>query len=174
MAGFINHIWYKLLTEEGVPISGASIWLYEYDNPTTQLRIFDENNDTLSQPLISNTQGVFDFYVRDNINSKSTGYQWDQQFIISWSKDDKSGIIRGDHLFGEYESVNASGNLARLNKAMSNYYGWMFNTHVDAKFGLVVGCGSSSSSSSESSITGIVTSFRNKASANRPLNRPIC
>jgi hypothetical protein len=153
MAGFRNHIWYKLLDEEGIPVSGGSIWLYNYKRPTEPLRIFDVNGDTATYPLTTDVNGAFDFYVRDYIYSASTGYTWNQQFIISWSKDDKSGLIRGDHLWGEFESITVTGGLARLNKAMSNNLGWMFNNHVDGKFGLIVGCGSSSSSSSSSSLS---------------------
>ena len=151
MAGFYNHIWYKLLSEEGVPLSGASIWLYDYSNPTVQLLTYNASGGALTQPLITDNNGVFDFYVRDHILDINFGYEWDTQFIISWSKDDKSGVIRGDHLFGEYESVSLSGNTARRNKAISNYLGYKWNQHVDFLFGDVPGCGSSSSSSSSTS-----------------------
>jgi hypothetical protein len=149
--GFYNHIWYKLLDEEGIPIPSASVWIYDHYNPTTQLIIFDKNLDQITQPLLTTSAGVLDFYVKDHIKSITEGYIWDTQYIVSWSKDDKSGIIRGDYLFGEFESVNVSGNLARLNRAMSNYQGWTIDNHVDFNFGVTHGCGSSSSSSTSSS-----------------------
>ena len=149
--GFFNHIWYKLLDEEGIPVPTASVWIYDYKNPTTELTLFDENGDMLTQPISTDSEGVFEFYVKDHIRSAVDGYEWDTQFIISWSKDDKSGLIRGDHLWGEFKSVNVSGNLARLNKAISNFFGWTIDTHVDFEFGSTNRCGSSSSSSSSTS-----------------------
>lgn len=151
MRGFFNHIWYKLLNEEGIPISGASIWIYDYENPVDQLILFDENENQLTQPIFTDTEGIFDFYVKDHIKSETNGYVWDTQFIISWSKDDKNGIIRGSHLFGDFDSVNLSGSNERLNKAISNFIGWSIDTHVDFNFGRTERCGSSSSSSSSES-----------------------
>jgi hypothetical protein len=162
--GFCYHIWYKLLDEEGVPVPSASVWIYDHYNPTTQLIIFDSNLDQITQPLLTTSAGVLDFYVKDHIKSITEGYVWDTQYIVSWSKDDKSGIIRGDHLFGEFESVNVSGNLARLNRAISNYQGWIIDNHVDFNFGVTHRCGSSSSSSS-SSISSSSTSSSSESSS---------
>jgi hypothetical protein len=151
--GFLNHIWYKLRNEEGIPIPSASVWLYEYGNPTTELYLFDENGDALTQPISTDSDGVMEFYVKDHIRSSVYGYTWDTQFIISWSKDDKSGLIRGEHLFGEFESADLNGHLGRLNKAISNFVGWNIDNHVDFDMGSTVRCGSSSSSSSSESYT---------------------
>ena len=164
--GFFNHIWYKLLDEEGIPIPTASVWIYDYKNPLTQLTLFDENGDVLTQPISTDTEGILEFYVKDHIRSAVDGYEWDTQFIISWSKDDKSGLIRGDHLWGEFKSVNVSGNLSRLNKAISNFYGWTIDTHVDFEFGSTNRCGSSSSSSSSlSSSSSSSVSFSSSSSS---------
>lgn len=151
MRGFYNHIWYKLLDEEGIPVSAANVFLYEYDSPTTQLVLFDENEDQITQPIVTTSAGILEFYVKDNIKSESDGYTWDTRYIISWSKDDKAGIIQGDHLFGEYESADLSGTSTILNKAISNFVGWSVDDHVDFNFGSTVRCGSSSSSSSSTS-----------------------
>lgn len=151
MRGFLNHIWYKLLNEEGVPTPSASIWLYDYENPTTKLTIFDKNEVELTQPLTTDVNGVFEFFIKDHIKISGDGYEWDTKYIISWSKEDKSGIIRGDNLFGEFESVNISGSSLILNKTISNFLGWSYNDHADFKFGSTVRCGSSSSSSSSQS-----------------------
>lgn len=151
--GFLKHIWYKLLDEEGVPIPSASVWLYEYASPATPLNVFDSNQDEITLPLQTDANGVLSFYVKDHIRSSTKGYIWDSQYILSWSKDDKSGIIRGDHLFGEFESVSLSGNLSRLNRTISNYIGWKLNDHINFNFGTTVRCGSSSSSSSSTSST---------------------
>jgi len=156
--GFLNHIWYKILDDDGIPVPSASVWLYEYNNPLTQIYVFNKNGNLLTQPLTTNSEGILSFFVKDNIRSSTQGYTWDTQYIISWSKNDKSGIIRGDHLFGEYESVNVSGNLVRLNRAMSNFMGWKVNTHVDFDFGSTIRCGSSSSSSSSISSSSLSSS----------------
>ncbi len=152
--GFRNHIWYKLLDDTGVPIPNANIFIYDYRNPTTEIVIYDENGSELIQPITTDANGVFEFYVKDNINADDTGgtgYVWDTQFIISWSQGVRSGIIQGDHLFGEFESVNVSGNLDRRNRAISDFLGWSFRTHVDFQVGDELRCGSLSSSSSSSS-----------------------
>ena len=149
--GFLSHFWYKLLNEDGVPIPSASVFIYEYLNPLTQITLFDKNEDQLVQPISTNSNGILEFFVKDHIRSSTDGYVWDTQFIISWSKDDKSGIIRGDHLFGEFESANVSGNSIRRNRAISNFIGWSLENHVDFQFGLENRCGSSSSSSSSMS-----------------------
>ena len=148
--GFLQHICYKLLDEFGIPISNASVWIYDFANPTTQLYIFDENLNLITQPLLTTSGGVIDFYVKDHIMSSTEGYTWNTQYIISWSKNDKSGIIKGDHLFGEFESVNINKTGRRLNKAISNFQGWTINNHVNFSFGSEYRCGLSSSSSSSS------------------------
>jgi hypothetical protein len=149
--GFLNHIWYKLLDEEGIPLPSASVWIYWYRNPITELNLFDENEDAITQPLLTDSNGILEFYVKDHIKSPTQGYHWDTQFIISWMKDDKSGIIRGDHLWGNFDSANLSGSDGTLNKTISNFLGWTINTHADFQFGSTQRCGSSSSSSSSTS-----------------------
>lgn len=151
MSGFYNHIWYKLLDIDGVPIPSASIWIYEFDNPTTEIILFDNNENQISQPISSDSNGVFEFYIKDNIRSSVNGYPWNTKFIISWSKDTESGIIKGDNLFGEFEVVSLSGSAdTNLNKTLSDYIGWSIDNHVDFDFGTTHRCGSSSSSSSSS------------------------
>ena len=149
--GFLNHIWYKLLDEEGIPLPSASVWIYWYRNPVTELNLFDENEDAITQPLTTDANGVLEFYVKDFIKSPTEGYHWDTQYIISWMKDDKSGLIQGDHLWGNFDSANLSGSDGTLNKTISNFLGWTINTHADFKFGSTQRCGSSSSSSSSTS-----------------------
>ena len=171
--GYINHIWYKLLDEEGIPVSGASIYLYEYINSITQLNIYDENENSITQPIFTDSNGVFEFYIKDHIRANSEGgygYTWDTQYIISWSKDDKGGIIKGDHLFGEFESVNTSGNSKRLNRAISNYIGWTIETHANFMFGTTMRCGSSSSSSSSSSVSSSSSSSVSSSSSSSSLS----
>ena len=160
--GFLNHIWYKLLDEEGIPMPSASVWLYWYRNPVTPLNVFDENENALVQPLSTDSNGVLEFYVKDIIKS---GYRWDTQFIISWAKDDKSGIIRGDHLWGNFDTANISGSDGTLNKTISNFIGWTINNHVDFKFGTTERCGSSSSSSSSTSFSSSSTSSSSSSSS---------
>jgi len=136
--GFFNHFWYKLLDEDGVPAPSAYVYIYDLNSPTTQLTIFDENFDVESQPLITNSNGVFDFYVKDNIGTDIVGapsgsYEWNKQFIISWNDGvDKSGVISGDRLFGNFETVNTSGSTTSKNKTMSNYIGWLLEKHVNS------------------------------------------
>lgn len=167
--GFLNHIWYKLLDEEGIPVSGANVFIYELLNPTTEVVLYESDGTTvITQPLSTTGEGVFEFFVRDDIKANSVGghgYTWDTQYIISWSKDDKSGIIRYDDLFGEFASVNISGSTTRLNKAISNFYGWTFEEHTNFMFGTTPRCGSSSSSSSSVSISSTSSSSTSAVSS---------
>lgn len=133
--GFYNHIWYKLLDEDGVPVPSASVYIYEYNSPTTQLNLFDSNGDSVSQPLQSNSSGVFDFYVKDNMRNSNDGYDWHDRFIISWSLSDKSGIIDGDNLFGEFKIANINGSDTAKNKTISNYIGWILENHINENIG---------------------------------------
>jgi len=152
MRGFLNHIWYKLLDEEGIPVSGATIFLYDYE--TTELNLVDSTGNNISQPLTTNSEGIFDFYVKDHIKANAEGgygYEWDNKYIISWSKDDKSGLIANDNLFGSFRSVEISGSSTQLNRAISNYIGWALEYHANFMFGTTPRCGSTSSSSSSES-----------------------
>lgn len=161
MAGFRKHIWYKLLDEEGIPVSGAAVYIYKYNKPGigTEINLFTtyNGNYVYNQPIYTDGNGVFEFYVKDDILSKNYGVGWSDQIIVSWNKDDKSGIIRGDHIFGEYKQSNtlspptsATDYTSKLNKTISNYLGYLIDGHVDSAFGSIHGCGSSSSSSSSS------------------------
>lgn len=150
MRGFTKHFWYKILDDTGTPIPSASVFVYDHNSSITELNLFDSNEDVLSQPIMSDANGVVEFYVKDNIRSSADGYVWDKRFIISWSKDDKSGIIRGDHLFGEFKAASISSNTNRLNRTINNYLGWRFDEHVDFRIGFEHKCGYSSSSSSSS------------------------
>lgn len=159
--GFLNHIWYKLLDEEGVPVSGGNVYIYEASNPTTQILIYESDGLTqITQPIVTSSTGIFDFFVHDDIGvpsgiapSASGHYPWETKYLISWSKDDKSGILSGDSLFGEYDQVDETDTNTRVNKALSNYLGWIIQDHVDFQFGTTQNCGSSSSSSSSTSIS---------------------
>jgi uncharacterized GH25 family protein len=61
--GFLNHIWYKLLDEEGRPISNATVFFY--DKNLVPLITYTSNDMTTSASSAStNSQGVFEFYVQ--------------------------------------------------------------------------------------------------------------
>ena len=175
MAGFRKHIWYKLLDEEGVPVSGAAVYIYKYNKPGigTEINLFTYSGWLLNQPIYTDGNGVFEFYVKDDILSKNYGVGWSDQIIISWNDGaGKSGIIRGDHIFGEYKQANtlspitsATDYTSKLNKAISNYLGYLIDNHVDSFFGSIHGCGSSSSSSSSSTSTADSSSSSSDSSA---------
>jgi hypothetical protein len=167
--GFLNHIWYKLLDEEGVPISGANVFIYELLNPTQQIIIYDSVGVSASQPLTTTSGGVFEFFVKDDIgvpNDSVGHYSWDTEYIISWNNGfGQSGIIEGDALFGKYTQVDETdSNNTRVNKAMSNYIGWFIQDHIDFIFGTTQNCGSSSSSSSSQSYSSISSSSSSESS----------
>ena len=113
-AGFTKQFWYKLLDEEGKPISNATVFLYEFET-MNEIYLVDQ-----TQPLTTDSMGIFTFYVADEVKSPSNGYPWEQEFTIRWFKDSKNGIIEGDHLFGEFAPVNLLGSSTRRNKAISN------------------------------------------------------
>jgi hypothetical protein len=153
--GFLNHIWYKLLNEEGVPVSGAEVYIYALN--LSPLIIYESDGLTeITQPIITTSGGVFEFYVQDDIGvpSGATGhYSWETEYIISWNDGlGQSGIIQGDALFGRYAQVDETDSSStRVNKSMSNYLGWFIQDHIDFMFGTTQNCGSSSSSSSSQS-----------------------
>jgi hypothetical protein len=151
--GFLNHIWYKLLDEEGVPLVGATIFIY--DLSLSPLTLYNASGGVITQPITSDSTGAFEFFVKDDIGvpSGSAGhYPWDTEYRISWSKDDKIGFISGDALFGRFAQVDETdASSTRVNKALSNFIGWTIQNHTDYMFGENDRCGSSSSSSSSQS-----------------------
>lgn len=137
--GFLNHIYLKLLDNEGVPISNANIRLYEYVNGSqgNTLHTVTSAGVSASNILTTDTDGSFDFYVKDHIRANSEGgwgYTWDTQYVINWSKGSESGTISESHLFGEFESfVPSASNV--MNKAISDYIGWTLQDHIDFECG---------------------------------------
>ena len=149
--GFLNHIWFKLLSEEGVPVPSAAITVLSLNlQPIT---LFDSTGVSGStDPIYTDTQGIFDFYVKDDIGNPSGGYPWNTRYVISWNDGvDKSGLINAGKLFGDYEQVDETDTNSRINKAMSNWLGFEIEEHVNFMFGTTARCGSSSSSSSSES-----------------------
>jgi hypothetical protein len=86
------------------------------------LTIYNSSGGIISQPLITNSGGVFEFYVKDDIGVPSGAnghYAWDKEYRIAWEKDDKIGFIQGDALFGRYAQVDETDSSStRINKAI--------------------------------------------------------
>jgi len=160
--GFLNHIWYKLLDEEGRPISNAEVYIYTLN--LNLLTIYEADGLTeITQPIVTTSGGVFEFYVQDDIGVPSGAvghYPWDTEYIISWNDGlSQSGIIEGDALFGRYAQVDETDSSStRVNKAISNFIGWTIQDHIDFMFGTTDRCGSSSSSSSSDSSSSVSSS----------------
>jgi hypothetical protein len=67
--GFLNHIWYKLLDEEGVPIPSAAVYIYSLNGNT--LTLYNASGGSASNPVYTDSTGAFEFYVKDDIGVPS-------------------------------------------------------------------------------------------------------
>lgn len=128
-----NSFWYRLLDDDGVPISGADVYVYKVKSSDT-LTLFNVTGGSLSQPLTTDSNGAFQFFVKDKIEDAINGYDWEQEFRIKWKKGDEKGTIQGDHLFGEYDQIDINSNDNVKNKAISNDLARIWNEHVDRKY----------------------------------------
>lgn len=134
----LKHFWYKLLDKEGVEVSDAVVHIYEADT-STELSIYDYQFQEITQPIITDSDGILEFYVRDQFES-SNNYDPDQRMKISWSASasDVIGEIDNAEIFdkvykfedfneGDYQPTDYS----YKNKLVSNQTTYDWTTHVD-------------------------------------------
>lgn len=127
------HFWKRLLDEEGRPIENASVTVY-LETTTTKANIYDGSEVVLSNPIITDSTGKFEFYVRDY--SESNGYAATQKFKLSWAGTD----VDGTAILGEIDRINIFPNLFQVdetsnvsnafNKMASNDLAYDWDNHI--------------------------------------------
>jgi hypothetical protein len=174
--GGFKHFWYQLRDSEGVPRQNEQVYIYEsvidgvhYPYPAaTELNIYDEDNNPLTQPLTTSTQltsaasaaasaGAFDFYLRDAM-WPSGGYNWSDKIRIQWDHDGTDRYADRIPLWGDYYEVDETDTDTDINKAISNLFACIINTHMNLNAANDLLSSSSSSSSISSSSSSISSS----------------
>jgi hypothetical protein len=174
--GGFKHFWYQLRDDQGVPRQNEQVYIYEsvidgvhYPYPAaTELNIYDEDNNPLTQPLTTSTQltsaasaatsaGAFDFYVRDAM-WPSGGYNWSDKIRIQWDHDGTDRYADRIPLWGDYYEVDETDTDTDINKAISNLLACIMNTHMNLNAAENLLSSSSSSSSISSSSSSISSS----------------
>jgi hypothetical protein len=124
--------WYELRDLTGIPISGATVNIY--DEKTTLLNIFEIDGTTpKSQPITTGIDGLINFAVVDDIVSPS-GYKWDDELTFTWSKNTSAGIINFRQIFGEYHVVEVEKTDTKINKTIGNRLAYIWNYHIGLNF----------------------------------------
>lgn len=129
-----KHIWYNLKDEEGQPINEANINLY-LTGTATEATIYNSVSTSagLDQPVISDSDGFFEFYLGDQFEDlPNIGYSPTQYFDLVWSSPSGSGIVDGLQLFDLIFPVDETDSTdTEKNKMLSNELAYKFTTHVD-------------------------------------------
>ena len=106
----LKHFWYTLLDKEGESVPNANVYVYEAGT-STELSVYDFQFIKVNQPIITDSDGIFEFYVRDQYES-SDNYGPNQRMKISWSASASSviGEIDNAEIFDKvykFEDFNA-------------------------------------------------------------------
>jgi len=134
----LKHSWYTLLDNIGEAVPDANVYVYEA-NTSTELLVYNYLNVEINQPIITDSDGIFEFYVKDQYES-SNNYTPDQRMKISWSTNDSSisGEINNIEIFdkiykfedfneGDYQPADYS----YKNKLVSNQKAYNWESHID-------------------------------------------
>jgi len=127
------HFWRRLLDEEGRPVENALVTVY-LERTTTKANIYDGSEIALSNPITTDSTGMFEFYIRDY--SESNGYAATQKFKLSWTGTDQNGTT----VLGEIDRINIFPNLFQVdetnnvdtsfNKTTSNDLAYDWDNHI--------------------------------------------
>jgi len=120
----IKHFWYSLRDGEGIPMTGESVYIYKHGT-SNELNIFDSTETQLSQPLTTDSEGIFEFYVKDIYSS---GYLPSQKMTISWSVNSIDNL----DIFDKMYQVDETSTNIDENKLISNQLAYTWETHKDA------------------------------------------
>jgi len=116
-----KHFWYSLKDEDGEPIPSQSVYIYK-NGTTDELTIFNSSGIQLSQPLTTDSDGIFEFYVKDEWSS---GYTASQKMTIDWG----DGSIDNLDIFENIYSVDETSTNTDKNKLVSNQQAYNWETH---------------------------------------------
>ena len=134
----LKHFWYTLLDKEGIEVSNADVYIYEAGT-LIELSIYDYQFQKITQPIITDSDGILEFYIKDQFES-SNNYNPEQRMKISWSASasDVSGEIDNAEIFDKvykFEDFNEGdyqpNDYLYKNKLVSNQTAYNWNTHIN-------------------------------------------
>lgn len=130
------HFWRKLLDADGREVTNGIVYVY-LAGTTTLATIFDGVGVSKINPIITDDNGILDFYINDH--SEIGGYVATQKFKLTWVGAD----IDGDLCSGEIDNINVFPNLfqvdetdnisatkANFDKLISNELAYEWSTHI--------------------------------------------
>lgn len=132
----IYQFWRKLLDGNGRPVNGAKVTVY-LSGTTTKANIYNGNNVSITNPVTTNSSGVFVFYVRNY--AEISGYAGTQRFKLSWTGTDEDGnSVSGEidrvhifpNLFQVDETDNTGSDKSAYNKLASNELAYQWDDHI--------------------------------------------
>jgi len=132
----LKHFWYTLLDSEGEAVPNADVYVYEADT-TTEISVYNQSSVSITQPIVTDSEGIFEFYVKDQYES-SDNYNPDQRMKLSWSVSagTVSGEIDNAEIFDKvykFEDFNEGDtqptDYAYKNKLVSNQKAYNWTTH---------------------------------------------
>jgi len=128
----IYQFWRTLRDLEGRPVEGASVSVY-LAGTSTLANIYNGTNVSITNPLTTNSSGVFSFYVRNY--AEISGYAATQKFKLTWSGATTAGVA----VIGSIDNINIFPNLFQVdetttsdaagNKLVSNELAYDWDTH---------------------------------------------
>jgi len=134
----LKHFWYTLLDSEGKAVSDADVYIYGAGT-SNELLIYNQSSVNITQPIITDSKGIFEFYIKDQYES-SNNYNPDQRMKISWSTSASSIIGEIDnieifHKVYKFEDFNEGDSqptdYSYKNKLVSNQTAYNWETHKD-------------------------------------------
>jgi len=134
----LKHFWYTLLDNEGEAVPNADVYVYEAGT-STEISIYNQSSISITQPIITDSEGIFEFYVKDQYES-SNNYGPGQRMKLSWSASASSviGEIDNAEIFDKvyrFEDFNAGDtqpiDYSYKNKLVSNQSAYNWTTHTN-------------------------------------------
>ena len=126
------HYWQSVINDEGVPIVGASIYVYLAGTNTPIYIYRDEiaNDFTNVVPQVTTDEnGRFEFWIGDG--TETYGYEITQKFRIRWEHPSiNPGEIDFEDIFPLVFPVDETSTDAQKNKCISNLLANQWNTHI--------------------------------------------
>ena len=131
--------WQYLVDQTGIPISGATINVYLAGTSTYAYIRYPSKtssfNTTANVSITTDSSGKFYFYVADKAESSTYGYEYNQEFKVTWAKAGiDSGEIDNVQIFGEHYEVNVSDTNTLKIRSISNANAKEWQDHVDSTY----------------------------------------
>ena len=137
---YTKHFWYNLLDKYGAPVSAGLVYIYEAES-TTEINVYNEEETKVSQPLSTDSDGIFEFYIRKDETTDSTAlsgsYTADVKMKLTWSASpDISGTVDNIEIFPQIYPVDdsittlTSEHIKKIN-TVSNANAYKWDIHDD-------------------------------------------